>query len=300
MKGEHSIRGLWQSSGEAAEQTARQLGITLTHQPTRCPFFRGKLTIDGLAPELVFDSAKIQDLQDCKVTQNGDATIVQGMLHQTFSFTANGKPFLVLPRAVARLAANTSDNHLLFADAVITQEGTHVGLTLSGSNEVVIHAYPALAKLPSITGAQVELVEPASPALSAFKVKFQPVEYSASLIKITPHKYKIHFDRSLADFADVHMQIDYVGDTAMAFIDGEMIDDHMYNGRPWIIGLKRFASRLKGDDMVLAFREIRRNASCLRDIPAEYQPTFPEGKDTQLEIKGVHFTTEYQASLTLP
>jgi len=136
--------------------------------------------------------------------------------------------------------------------------------------------------------------------LSAFKVTFQPAGYSASLIKISPHKYKIHFDQSLSGMADIHMEVDYVGDTAMAFVDGEMIDDHMYNGRPWIIGLKRFASRLKTDDMVLVFRSIRRNASCLRDIPAEYQPTFPEGKDTQLEIKGVHFTTEYQATLTLP
>jgi hypothetical protein len=227
--------------------------------------------------------------------------IVQGMPNQPFSFTADGKPILVLPGALARLAAYTPDNHLLFADAVITQEeGKRVGLTLTGSNEVVVHAYPALAKLPSITGAQVELVKPVSPVLSAFKVKFQPIEFSASLIKISPRKYIIHFAQSLAEIADVHMQIDYVGDTAMAFIDGEMIDDHMYNGRPWIIGLKRFASRLKSDDMVLAFREIRRNASCLRDIPAEYQPTFPEGKDTLLEIKGVRFTTEYQASLTLP
>jgi len=265
--------------------------------PDRPGFF---FSIDGLAPELVFDSANIQDLRDCQITKSGDATIVQGTPNQPFSFTADGKPILVLPRALARLAASTPDNHLLFADAVITQEGKGVGLTLTGSNEVVIHAYPALAKLPSITGAQVELVEPASPVLSAFKVKFQPVEYSASLIRISSHKYKIHFDQSLADLADVHMQIDYVGDTAMAFIDGEMIDDHMYNGRPWIIGLMRFAARLKGDDMVLAFREIHRNASCLRDIPAEYQPTFPEGKNTQLEIRGLRFTTEYQASLTLP
>ena len=276
--------------------TVQPMSILRTGDQNHYIFF----SIDGLLPELVFDSARIQDPQDCQVTQSGDATIVQGTPHQTFSFTADGMPFLVLPRALARLAASTSDNHLLFADAVVTQEAEHVGLTLTGSNEVVIHAYPALTKLPSISGAQVELVKSASPVLSAFKVKFQPVEYSASLIKINPHKYVIHFDQSLADIADVHMQIDYVGDTAMAFINGEMIDDHMYSGRPWIIGLKRFASRLKGNDMVLAFREIHRNASCLRDIPAEYQPTFPEGKDTLLEIKGVRFTTEHQASLTLP
>ena len=36
---------------------------------------------------------------------------------------------------------------------------------------------------------------------------------------------------------DVFVEIDYVGDVGMVFLNGEMVDDHFYFGQPWRIGL---------------------------------------------------------------
>lgn len=275
--------------------TVQPLTILRTAGQNHYIFF----SIDGLPPELVFDSAKVQSAQGCRVSANGDATIVQGTEDQTFSFVVDGKQCVVLPRSLARLATSTADGRLLFGDATLTQEDQNIGLTLTGSHEVVVYAYPALSKLPAVTGAQVESVKSEAPILSAFKVKFPPLDYSAVLNKISPHKYIIHFNQPLANIADAYMRIDYIGDTGMAFIDGELIDDHMYNGRPWIIGLKRFAKRIEGKDMVLIFREIHRDATYLCDIPAEFQPAFPNGSNSFLDVRGLRFTTEYKAVIAL-
>jgi beta-galactosidase len=257
-------------------------------------------SIDGLNPELVFESAKIEGAQGCKVTKLEGATVVQGPANGAFSFSVDGKPVLVLPRELARLVATGPGERLLFSSAVITKEDGGVGITSAGAESVEIQAYPALSKSPVVSGAQVKAAQPATAVMSAFTIQFQPIKYSASLRKISAHKFVVHLDKLPEGVSDVYMQVDYVGDTAQAFIDGQMIDDDMYYGRPWIIGLKRFAARLANNEMVFVFREIQRDASCLRDIPAEFQPVFPDGKNTELEVRGLRFTPEYRASLILP
>jgi hypothetical protein len=40
----------------------------------------------------------------------------------------------------------------------------------------------------------------------------------------------------------VLLAIDYLGDAARLYADGELVDDHFYDGEPWWVGVDRFAS----------------------------------------------------------
>ena len=44
------------------------------------------------------------------------------------------------------------------------------------------------------------------------------------------------------DQGRVLLTLDYVGDAARLYADGELVDDHFYDGEPWAIGIDRFAT----------------------------------------------------------
>ena len=39
----------------------------------------------------------------------------------------------------------------------------------------------------------------------------------------------------------VLLTLDYVGDTARLYADGQVVDDHFHDGEPWYVGIDRFA-----------------------------------------------------------
>jgi hypothetical protein len=40
----------------------------------------------------------------------------------------------------------------------------------------------------------------------------------------------------------VLLTLDYLGDAARLYADGQLVDDHFYDGEPWLVGVDRFAS----------------------------------------------------------
>lgn len=92
------------------------------------------------------------------------------------------------------------------------------------------------------------------------------------------------------------MKVDYVGDVAMAFLNGKMVQDEFWHGTPWMIGLNRHQEAMKKDDMSFYFRPINKGHECLQDLPREVLPDFSKG-DQVLDIKGVSIVPQYQVKL---
>ena len=65
---------------------------------------------------------------------------------------------------------------------------------------------------------------------------------------------------ALDEISDLFLRIYYEGDTAKAMLDGELIPDNFYNGQPWEIGLKRFAPKVLGNEIILEVIPMRENA----------------------------------------
>jgi beta-galactosidase len=277
-----------------------------TVQPLSVLHYEGKthhvfFSIDGLAPELVFDSGTVTDAENCQFTKADGATIVSGSTDRSFAFKIDGKPVLVIPRSLALQATPLGDGHLAFAKGMITSDGGKLTLLSVGETSVDLHVYPALAGVPAVTGATVEKTTPLVGSLSSFRLGFMPVDYSVKWRKIATRRYAASFDTDLGSLNELYMRVNFVGDSGMAFIGGEMIDDKLYSARPWEIGLKRFLPRLLKEkkEMVFVIQPMRKGAPYLIDIPAERTPTFAEGQKSYIKVDGVSFTPEYRATLDL-
>jgi beta-galactosidase len=54
------------------------------------------------------------------------------------------------------------------------------------------------------------------------------------------------------DRGRVLLTIDYLGDAARLYADGQLVDDHFFDGEPWLVGVDRFASAGRWPTLELA------------------------------------------------
>jgi len=94
--------------------------------------------------------------------------------------------------------------------------------------------------------------------------------------------------------AEVLLKIDYIGDAARAYIGDKLIDDDFYFGKPWEIGLKRFAPDVLSKGITLKILPLK------ADSPVYIEPSVrpKAGADgTSLELRGV--TAEVQSETVI-
>lgn len=257
-------------------------------------------SIDGFPPELVFEKGAVSETENCQVQIENGATIVNGPSDRCFAFKIDGKPILIVPRKLALDAVNIGEGRLLFSDSTAFVRDDNVVLHVSKSERADVFVYPAISGDLQVAGAGQQTIEPQSRTMSGIRLIFEPVKYSASWREITSRRYALKVDSPLGALHDVFLQVDYTGDTGMAFVDGQMIDDHFYSGRPWEIGLRSFIPKIEGKEIVFIFQSMKADATYLDDIPTRFRPAFTDSKKELLEVRGVKFTPEYEATLKFP
>lgn len=276
--------------------TVQPLSILRNRAGTRFVF----AAIEGMEPELVFDQGTVGDAENCSVSSHEGGIVVRGRTEKCFSFTIEGRPILVVPHAMAEQAVPVAGGRLLFAAGTVTTDGDEVTLLSEGANTVDVHLYPGAPQAPAVRGAGAETIAPPVRAMSALRLRFPTVNYRAEWRQVAPRRYEARFSQDLDGLNDVFMHVNYVGDTGMAFIDGRMVDDHFYSGRPWEIALRRFLPRLRGSGMVFVFQPMYAQATYLADLPKEFRPDFGPQEKSRLEVEGPEFIPQYRALLTLP
>jgi len=258
-------------------------------------------SIPGLRPELVFKSGNVTDAQGCTVTSEEGLTIVRGNTEECFSFSVGDSKVLVLTRDLALQATRIGDGHLVFSPEMLYASEGALTLASPGQPDVTINVYPGLAKTPEVKGANVAESVAASPLLSAFTVNFKPVHYKVDWKQVSSRRYSAILDETLPTDTETFLRIDYYGDTGMAFIQGEMIDDQLYFGRVWEIGLKRFMPRLiKHNQIDFVFHALTPDATFFGDIPESRRPVFGPNEKQHLSIRSVELVPEYRAQISWP
>ncbi|HEY9154886.1 MAG TPA: hypothetical protein VIM69_07145, partial [Opitutaceae bacterium] len=276
--------------------TVQPLSILRSSDATRYVFF----SVDGFPPELVFEKGGVSNAENCRVDSSNGEIVVRAENDHVFSFELDGAPVLVIPRKLALQAVDLGDGRMLFADATVTLEDHRATLLKSDGNQVDVLLYPATKRELHVKGATEVAVGSPSSVLSATRLQFTPITYTASWRQITTRRYGLTVTAPLGSLHDVFMRVNYIGDTGMAFADGRMIDDHFYSGRPWEIGLKRFLPEISGKEVVFVFQSLKRDATYWNDIPEEFRPTFAPGANEYLDVRGVEFIPEYSAEVDLP
>jgi len=101
--------------------------------------------------------------------------------------------------------------------------------------------------------------------------------------------------QSMIGLSDIFLRIRYVGDEARLSLDGRLVDDDFYNGRPWEIGLKRFLPEVFGKKMEVSILPLPHSAPIYLDASA-WAPMNAQGQTAT--VLGVDLSPEYEVVLS--
>ena len=195
------------------------------------------------------------------------------------TFTYKGIKVTTLTRQQA-LNALKVNGKLLIADATVLPREDGADLLCLGRNTVNYVVYPSKHGFKE----QTVSVEPVIPQ---FEVK-----------KAGPRRMSVSVNTGVGGEAAVQeyfLRVNYVGDVAMAFMKGQLVQDEFYHGEPWTIGLKRYYNDLKTDPLTFYFRPLHANVPFLSDLPHEAVPDFKNGP--VVDIKDVEVIPEYKFNI---
>ena len=261
----------------------------LNREKTTCHIFSA---IPGIEAEInVPSNTKITQLNNAKVSTLGTMKRVKPNSDGPFSFIANGEQFLVIPKSMA-LNAMKIDNHLIISDALLLTKKDGLEL-ISRETENTIHIFPEYRKTWSASAAVVRAIKPAFSGGSSYQVTFQEVKPDIQIEQVSARKYTLRLNSDIDRLNDVFIETDYIGDRALAFINGEIITDHFYHQRSWEIGLRNFAARLKEQEMLFFFHPVFSTYSYLGDL--KEQPDFENGR--YLKVNDFKIIPEYKTNL---
>lgn len=258
--------------------TVQPLAITRTNGKAHYFFYAH----NGIAPEYVFDRKKarrvvpgLKSSFTIKDTDGSDIIITTLTRQQALSFNQQGDNFCI-------------------TDATLLQNGR--GITLQARDNVFTCVLPTTAR-PAF-GAWKPIVKKHG-LFTQYTVTVPAVEIAFEAKEVSNRRYIFNMKKSAftENLSDIILDIDYVGDNAVAFIDGEMVNDHLYYGNSWQIGLKLYTDRIDEKGMYFYFCPMYKDASYLIDFEKDKVPVF-EGK-TVCNVNGMKVIPEYKLDFTL-
>lgn len=131
-----------------------------------------------------------------------------------------------------------------------------------------------------------------------YTVRVAGVKPIYSYNKRGTRRMSVHFNDSIStpQVREYFLRINYVGDVAMAFMDGVLCQDEFYHGDPWMIGLKRYKDKMKKQNMTFYFRPLQGDLEFVhRDLPKNAIPDFSNGP--VVKINNVEVVPEYQMEM---
>lgn len=255
-------------NGALLKYATAQLLMKLDDNGTEHYFF---FAPEGMATEFLFDKATVKGKASYKPVAGFKSTFVVK--------TATGKTIKIntLTRQQA-LNALKVNGRLLIADATVLPREDGADLLCLGKNTVDYVVYPSKQGFKT----QKAVVETVTPQI---EVK-----------KAGPRRMSVGFQNDNASHVQEYfLRIRYVGDVAMAFMKGQLVQDEFYHGEPWTIGLKRYYDDLKTDPLTFYFRPLRPDVPFLRDLPREVVPDFSNGP--VMEVRQVEIVPEYKFNI---
>jgi beta-galactosidase len=260
------------------------------------------MTVEGMKPELVFAGDQtFATADDSVATHRDDVTIVTGGVEQSFRFRAGDRHFLVIPRELAVTLVHADESRVMFADAdgFPAPAGAGLDLRTIGRPSIRLQVYPATAVSELRVNRGTVRPQPASPGgMSVWQVEFDPVEPSVSVRRIGTRRLVVSVSEETLRADDVWLRVPYVGDRVAAFIGGELVADHFYFGQPWDIGLRKFADRLRVEDMVFVFHPLSPEATYLGDLPAAVRAELTDRGSPVLRIDEPMAQPEYRTQVS--
>lgn len=258
------------------------------------------MTVEGMYPELVFaGEPPFGSEEHCSATRRDGVTIVTGDAEQSFRFRAGDRHFLVIPRSLALTLVHADENRLVFADADGFPAPAGLELRTIGRPSIDLRVYPATATAELRTNRGVLEPQPAAAGgLAARRLQFEPTRPPVTMRRVGARRLVVSVSDAALRSDDIWLRVPYIGDRVAAFIGGELVADHFYFGQPWDLGLRKFADRLNGEELVFVFHPLSSTASYLLDLPEGVQAELKARASPLLRIDDPIAQPEYRARVT--
>lgn len=257
-------------------------------------------SVDGTRPEFCFDAKKsrIKSATNGTVSNSGDCVYFKPSGFGPSMFTlisAEGKSTLVLlitKETALRSFRQDIDGsrHLVFAEGVALDDYNNNVELIGEQNDFSFSVFPAIKKQPHTDHGS--LVSVSDKIFSTFHVSQPRFSLKPETANSGSQKLFVSLPEKMpSGLNDIFLDLDYTGDTAMGFLQSELVCDHFYNGNPWHIGLKRFL----GKDKQFAFylRPLMHDAPYLVDLSDKVASEL-KGPKQLLKVNQVTFVPEYK------
>ena len=134
--------------------------------------------------------------------------------------------------------------------------------------------------------------------IAAGRVSLEAVEPRVQVRRLGSRRLVVSLagDRIGAD--DLWLRVPYIGDRVEVFMDGQLVADQFYHGSPWDVGLRKFAKRLSGSELVFLFHPLSADAPFLSDLPPAVQARVTEQGSPFLWIGDLEVQPEYRTEVT--
>jgi beta-galactosidase len=220
-----------------------------------------------------------------------------------WKFTWQGRDRVFLSRAGlvvdgALLRLTSGDREQLGVGVFPAPKGvTSDGRKLPGKADGVFTRFaPPLPKAlsPKVSFEQIQAAGPPRDIpLGKIKQAVPAAPEDADFAKAAVWRLKLPTDLALA--CDPLLRLDYTGDVARVTLNGKLLTDDFYNGKPFEVGLRRRAPEILNGDLQVAILPLRKDAPIY--LASEAWPNFG-GARSVAELKAVRIVPRYQAQLT--
>jgi len=165
--------------------------------------------------------------------------------------------------------------YLVFSDALLLEGKDSFEFYNSGTNSFNWLLYPKISFKPQLSEGTISDISKGDPLMSEFKVELPLVKFEIKTERFGENKLQLSFPKDLPQgLSNVFIRVNYIGDTGMSFMNGELVDDQFYYGQPWVLGLKKFYDLPQHQQMNFYFRPMYRNATYLVDLKKVSIPDF--------------------------
>jgi beta-galactosidase len=106
--------------------------------------------------------------------------------------------------------------------------------------------------------------------------------------------WKVHLPSGIDPGTDPILRLHYFGDVARVTLNGKLLIDDFYNGKPFDIGVRRYAPGILNGDLEVAILPLQKNAPIY--LAKDAQPGFGDKPDV-VSLDQVEIIPRYQVQL---
>lgn len=223
--------------------TAQPLARFL-HQNTEYLFL---MQVPGMEAELAFDASTVKSVTapGCNQEKANGLVCLMAQPGNEITLTASdGKRavIVVLSRQQAENVWRTKSNgqeSMIISNAGLMFSQNTIEMHQFEQNEFSLQIFPE-PRNPLVQG-EKPLIKSRKGIFSEYKITVPTVDAGVLLKKISDDEMDIALPKQIPDqLSDVFLDVDFLGNSAAISHQGQLLNDQLYNGQPWRIGLKRY------------------------------------------------------------